>query len=139
MARKAGPLTRCDGKWSEAKYVNFIKNLLRSGSRKWGPTQSIMRDARTTRGMYLCNGCQQEVPVTVYDEDKKRRIKNVFVDHINPIVSPEEGFTTWDSFIANLFCERDNLQVLCNGCHKDKTAEETTRATERRRKEKDNE
>jgi hypothetical protein len=28
------------------------------------------------------------------------------------------------SFVSTLFCESDNLQVLCKQCHKAKTAEE---------------
>ena len=42
------------------------------------------------------------------------------VDHIQPVVGPE-GFTTWDAYIDQLFCDESNLQVLCLDCHKSKT------------------
>lgn len=46
------------------------------------------------------------------------------VDHIKPVVDPQEGFVSWDEFINRLFCEKDNLQALCKTCHKIKTAKE---------------
>ena len=46
------------------------------------------------------------------------------MDHINPVVCPKEGFVDWDVFIKRLFCEKDNLQVLCSGCHDKKTLKE---------------
>ena len=46
------------------------------------------------------------------------------VDHEPPVVDPRTGFTTWDSFINNLFCEEDKLQVLCKACHDEKSKEE---------------
>lgn len=46
------------------------------------------------------------------------------VDHIKPAVDPKKGFTTWDDFINRLYCEKDNLQAICVGCHKIKTTEE---------------
>jgi len=48
----------------------------------------------------------------------------VQVDHIIPVIDPATGFTTWDAFIERLFCDRDNLQVLCTSCHDIKTKEE---------------
>ena len=36
----------------------------------------------------------------------------VAVDHINPVVN--DGFKDWNTFIDRLFCDKDNLQVLCN-------------------------
>jgi len=55
--------------------------------------------------------------------------KEVSVDHINPVVpcnlesknigTPE---FTWDSYIDRLFCPVDNLSLVCNGCHSNKTA-----------------
>lgn len=58
--------------------------------------------------------------------------KDVQVDHINAIINPAVGFTTWDSVINNMFCERDNLQVLCTECHKAKTAQEKQISKERK-------
>lgn len=46
------------------------------------------------------------------------------VDHIKPVVSPTKGFQSWDDFIDKLYCEKDNLQVLCKSCHKEKTLKE---------------
>lgn len=132
----AGEKVRCGGAWSEAKFTTFVKNQLRQGTRKWAPIQTCLKNARTRRGFYDCAGCGEEVPTTVVDEDKRKRVKNVFVDHIDPIVSPYEGFTTWDKFVNNLYCEIENLQVLCKTCHDIKTKEETAIATERRRREK---
>ena len=138
MARPAGPKTRCGGLWTEAKYTSFIKNLLRSGTRKWAPIHNCMKKAKVGRGVYHCAGCQKDVPVTTKCPDKGKRTKNVFVDHIKPIVDPSVGFVSWDSFVENTFCEEDNLQVLCKACHDSKSAEERAVATQRRREEKNN-
>lgn len=70
------------------------------------------------------------------DEEKHKRVKNIFVDHINPIIDPSLGFTTWDDFVEGLYCEEDNLQLLCGSCHKSKSQEEIEVAKARRAKEK---
>ena len=62
---------------------------------------------------YTCAECKLEFPA-----------KEVQVDHIDPVVVPSEGFVSWDKFISRLFCDKQNLQVLCKPCHKNKTAEE---------------
>lgn len=62
---------------------------------------------------FRCASCGGEFPA-----------KNVQVDHILPVIDPTTGFTTWDSFVENLYCEKDNLQVLCTQCHDIKTKEE---------------
>lgn len=112
---------RNEGKWTEARFNSFIKGLLRRGTTRWGPIHSTKKAAWVERGKYLCADCKEVVPLTV---DKK---KNVFVDHIEPIISPEEGFTTWDDVINKMFCEPDNLQVLCKECHDKKTKDERDR------------
>lgn len=135
MARPSGEKTRCSGKWTEAKFRSFIKNNLRRMCSKWAPIQETLKEARTRRGFYRCAGCQEEVPATTPVDGKRQ--KNVFVDHIRPIIDPEVGFESWDITIDNMFAEKDNLQVLCNKCHTDKTNEERAIATDRRRKEKE--
>lgn len=110
---------RNSGQWTEARFNSFIKSLLRKGTMRWGPVNQTKKAAWVERGKYLCAGCNQVVPLTV---DKK---KNVFVDHKSSATDSVEGFTSWDDFIEGLFCEVDNLQVLCKNCHDIKSKEES--------------
>lgn len=135
MARPSGPKTRCDGKWTEATFTSFIKNNLRRATIKWAPIQNALKEARTRRGFYMCAGCKQEVTASTRNDDGKR-VKNAIVDHIQPIIDPAVGFTTWDDCIDRMFCEKENLQVLCRDCHDIKTNEEKSVASGRRQKEK---
>ena len=132
MARPSGPLVRCDGVWTEAKFKSFIKNNLRSATRKWAPIQKCKKKAHVGRGEYRCDGCGLVVPPTVVDEDTRKRVKNIFVDHIVPIIDPAVGFTTWDECIDRMFCDSDNLQLLCKKCHSEKSQEEIEIAKKRR-------
>ena len=131
MPTKKVDRPRCSGRWSEAQYIAFIKSQLRGASYKWLPTIETMREARRGRGQYECNVCKQIVPPTL------NRQKNIAVDHLRPIVNPSIGFVSWDSFIENLYCEKENLQLVCRSCHNKKTKEENDIAKERRKKEKD--
>jgi 5-methylcytosine-specific restriction endonuclease McrA len=121
---------RNNGTWSEARFNSFIKSLLRKGTQRWGPKNLVLKEARTAKGVYLCAGCKEEVPVTVKKDGK--RIRNVFVDHINPIVDPALGFTSWDDYIERMFCEESGLQVLCKSCHDAKSKEENERRKKRK-------
>lgn len=110
---------RNNGQWTEARYESFIRSTLRSGSRRWPPKWEVLKDAfsrtgvnpktKRTAKLYLCAQCKEE-----------NSSKDVQVDHVEPI-GPTK---TWDEFIERLFCEKDNLQVLCKPCHKKKTKEE---------------
>lgn len=137
--RPSGDKVRCSGQWTEARFRSFIKGNLRAATRKWEPIQRCRKEAHVARGLYKCAGCGQEVPPTIYDEDKKKRVKNICVDHIVPTVDPEVGFTTWDDVIEGLFCEIENLQLLCKACHDGKTSEEAEIAKQRRNKDSVNE
>ena len=71
-----------------------------------------LSNARKSRGIYVCALCKNEFGC-----------KEVQVDHIQPIGK----FTNWEQFIIRLFCELDNLQVLCKGCHKTKGKEDRSK------------
>lgn len=125
MASKT-PKTRCSGEWTEARFRSFITSLLRKGTFKWRPKSEAKLRARhheklegkTKRLVFhsVCAGCGELYPEST-----------CAVDHIQPVVDPAVGFTTWDDFINRLFCEIDNLQVLCTECHDTKTKEERSR------------
>lgn len=129
-----GEKTRADGEWTEARFTSFVKSQLRNGSQKWPPKHKVMQAAKVSRGVYKCAGCGQHVPYTIKDGDGRRR--NIAIDHIEPIVDPAIGFTTWDEFINNLYCDSSNLQLLCDECHTKKSAEERRISNERTKKEK---
>jgi 5-methylcytosine-specific restriction endonuclease McrA len=63
---------------------------------------------------YQCNKCK-----------KWYKDKEIAVDHIKPVGSLRSS-DDLPFFIENLFCEVDNLQVLCSGCHDKKTFSEKT-------------
>lgn len=134
--RIGGPKTRCSNTWTEARFRSFVKGNLRRATQKWKPIQDCLKNARVARGLYLCAGCHNEVSNTIKDEAGKR-IKNVHVDHILPIIDPNVGWTSYDDMINRMFCEIDNLQVLCHDCHKRKTDEEKATAKARRTNEDD--
>lgn len=112
------------GKWTEARFTSFIKGILRAGSNKWPPKYATRKQAWRERGLYECAGYgrkRHSAPASVVVKGK--RTNNIFVDHIKPIIG-RAGFTSWDDFISNLFCEVDNLQVLCKQCHDAKSKSE---------------
>lgn len=133
MARPSGPKTRNGRTWTEARFNSFIKGNLRRTSTRWGPIGAALKRARVARGEYKCSECRQTVPASTKVDG--RRIKNVHVDHILPIIDPEVGFVSWDEVIKRMFVEVDGLQVMCNECHKIKTDKEKDIARTRRLKE----
>lgn len=46
------------------------------------------------------------------------------VDHVVPVISIDDGFNDWNEFITRLWCDRSNLQRICNTCHDKKTQDE---------------
>jgi len=129
--------TRNSGEWTEARFNAFIKSVLRAATNKWGPKNKVKKAAWIKRGVYLCAGYRRkphEVRLTLPPRAAgKKRINNVQVDHIVPVIDPETGFTTWDDVIERLFCEEDGLQVLCHACHQRKTKNETNKKNKRNR------
>ena len=122
------------GTWTKARLKSFIISQLRGATQRWGPKVDCIKKARVSRGLYRCAGCGEVVPPTLPPPDgKKRRIKNIVADHIEPIVDPAVGFTTYDDWIKRCFVEIDGYQALCHKCHTEKTQQERKIATERKK------
>lgn len=135
---RRGPLkerTIGAGLYTEAGFTSFIKSALRRASSRWKPRTDVLKLARVEKGRYLCSGCEQIVPVTVIN-DKGKRVKNLEVDHVVPVVDPEEGFVNWDTFIRRLFVEPEGFRVLCRDCHSKVTQAQNDIAKARRAKAK---
>lgn len=62
---------------------------------------------------YQCNVCNQWVGSSY-----------IAVDHIEPVIEVEGGFQDWNTFVDRLFCDKDNLQCICDECHQKKTNKE---------------
>jgi hypothetical protein len=132
--RSTSTKTRCSGQWTESRFTSFIKGGLRQMSLRWAPIQQCKKRAWLKRGWYRCEQCHAEVPTTIKLADGKR-VKGIYVDHIQPIIDPAIGFTSWDDVINRMFCELDGLQCICKVCHDTKTQEEKQIAALRRQKE----
>lgn len=129
---------RNDGKWTEARFNQFIRSALRSSHGRWGPKAAAKAKARVSRGVYRCAACNQCGPATLPPlEGRKRRRNNACVDHINPVVDPCVGFVDWDTYIERMFVEEEGYQILCWQCHEDKTNAEREVAKQRRAEERE--
>lgn len=110
------------GNWTQARYNSFVKGALRSASKRWPPKYTVLNEAcigqkiNTTSGrlakFYTCNECKEAFPA-----------KLVEVNHIIPVI-PITGFDNWDSVIKRMFCEKEDLEVVCKICHKAITKQE---------------
>jgi 5-methylcytosine-specific restriction endonuclease McrA len=120
MKRSRVPKTRNSGTLTESAFWSFIRSALRQKSRWWKPiSEAKAKSKRPYTGPlkrqkfeYQCNQCKGWFP------DKK-----INVDHIIPAGTLTCG-DDLPGFIERLFCEIDNLQVLCETCHDKKTKSE---------------
>lgn len=114
------PKTRNAGTMTEAAFWSFIRSALRQKSRWWKPiTQCKQKARRLYKGSnkrqkfeYQCRNCMEWYPE-----------KQINVDHIIPAGTLRSALDL-PGFVERLFCEGDNLQVLCSTCHDVKTKNE---------------
>ena len=116
-----GEKTRAGGTWTEARYFAFIRGALRRAAQKYPVKYQVKDAARRPKPKgkagrhhfeYKCNKCK-----------KWFQGKEVEVDHITPAGSLKT-FEDLPGFVERLFCEPEQLQVLCKPCHRMKTNEE---------------
>lgn len=101
-------------------------SAIRGASMKWGPKNECKKQARVSRGKYLCAHCGNIVDASlpvVSKDGSTERVNNAIVDHIEPVI-PVSGFSNWDDVVGRMFVEVDGLQLLCRGCHDIKTKAE---------------
>lgn len=114
------PRTHNSGTMTESAFWSFIRSALRQKSRWWKPISIAKQKAkRAYKGKnkrqkfeYKCAGCGNYFPD-----------KEVNVDHIIP-AGKLNCYEDLPEFVRKLFCEEDNLQVLCKKCHDIKTKQD---------------
>lgn len=72
------------------------------------PYWEAMHRAKVAPNQYKCEGC-----------NKVFKLREVQVDHIDPVIDPVEGWQGLQSFATRLFCPSNRLRVLDqDSCHK---------------------
>lgn len=104
--------------WTEARYWQFIRSALRKAWLRY-PNRfeilSLSRRPSKRKGLkweYQCASCKEWFKST-----------DVQVDHKTP-AGQLKSYDECGKFIDNLFCETENLNVLCKPCHQIKTKKE---------------
>lgn len=119
----AAPKTRNSGTMTESAFWSFIRSALRQKSRWWKPvTECKQKSRRAYKGInkrqkfeYQCTICKNWFAE-----------KMINVDHIIPAGSLNSA-DDLPGFVERLFCEAENLQILCSSCHDKKTKDEKSK------------
>ncbi len=111
------------------KKPRSLKSMLMSAVGKvcmyWGPRLAVKRRCKDPNkpGWFIC-------------EAKKCSVQIIEVDHIIPVVKPEEGFQGWDKYFESKFVTEEKLMGLCHVCHKEKSKAENKVRSEIRKRNK---
>lgn len=120
------PKTRCSGTMTESQFLVWVRSALRSKSLRWLPrTQALQLARRPYNGPnklqkyeVMCSLCKQW-----------GKIKDHDVDHFPKSAGSILSIDDLGEFINNLYCETDNLRVLCKSCHSIHTLSESAGIT----------
>lgn len=103
-------LTRCNKTMTESAWLAWVRSCLRSKSLRWAPRTTALENARRPykgpnklqRWEYKCAICSGWF-----------KAKEVCVDHFPKPAGSILCVADIGEFANNLFCETDNLRVLC--------------------------
>ena len=123
IPRAKTPKARNAGTMTESAFWSFIRSGLRQKSRWWKPiTECKLKVKRAYKGPnkrqkfeYQCNECKEWFAE-----------KYVNVDHIIP-AGALNCAEDLPGFVERLFCEQENLQILCIQCHDTKSKDDKLR------------
>lgn len=115
-----GAKTRANNTMTEAAFFTMIRSALRQKSRWWLPVQLAKKDARRAyigtnkriKWEYKCTKCKNW-----FFE------KEIEVNHKIPAGSLS-SFEDLHGFVERLFCEKEDLEVVCKECHKIETSKQ---------------
>jgi hypothetical protein len=88
----------------------WIMGAIRKSSYRYPPRYIAKLESRKERGKYECSQCKELFGP-----------KQIQLDHIQPVVDPQKGFTDWNDYVERMFPDFGGFQVVCKACHKAKT------------------
>ena len=112
----------------DTKTIKLIQNQLRKASIMWHIRAEVLKEAKTRKKIghykngkdkyknkYKCACCNK-----LWNEEQVEVDHKIEVTHNvkTPSKMDKEDLFQW---IDQLFCDKDNLQILCIGCHQAKT------------------
>lgn len=122
MPKQRVERTRAAGSMTEAAFWSWLRSGLRRMSMKWKPLYTVVSDAKRPvderdkirwgnriKFVYQCSECEQWFPRGGVEVDHKVGLGSL------------KCFEDLPGFCERLFCEKENLQVLCKWCHRVKT------------------
>lgn len=106
---------------------NKIVVKMRQLSREWQPIIDAENSAKRDKSTFECAGCG----VYIYTGDSKKSFESLkekydnviqgtlYKDHIDPVIPIDrtQQSMTLDELSDRIFCEIDNIQILCKDCH----------------------
>ena len=92
----------------------IVREVLMAGRREVPKFNKDGTRSKKDAVQYCCQVCNEWVSST-----------KVAVDHIEPVISVDDGFIDWNEFVERLgFDKKENLQRICDPCHNIKTQKE---------------
>lgn len=129
----------------DKRFKNKIISALRRLTYSWAPRKEVLERTKVAPATHECELCSKWCYTgsseknfqKLKDEHSSKNVvmERFDIDHIEPVLSVETGFTDWNDMIYGMFCPVENLQGICKTCHSEKTkAEVSERKKHRKRK-----
>jgi len=109
---------RASGTWSEARFWSFVRSNLRRA--RWPVIYQVKKAAERP---YVGDNKRQKFEYQCAECNHWFKGSEVQVDHIKPCGSLK-CYEDLPKFVETLYCEKDNLRVLCKSCHQEVTNKE---------------
>ena len=105
---------RCSGTMTEAQWLAWIRSALRSKWLRWPPRAEALRKAQVA---YVGPNTRRKYSYKCAICGKLFSAKEVEVDHHPKDAGSILSVGDIGEFCNNLYCEVDNLRVVCKCCH----------------------
>ena len=125
-----------EGSWTHSYFRGLVRGALRGIYFRWPGRKAaldrfrvsvpnVKKDGSPAKRdgiWYKCVKCEILGKAQVSKGNKKGHVR-IWLDHIDPVV-PLDRYPDWREYIDRLFCAPDNLEALCDNCHKEKSVSE---------------